>query len=76
MNEQKINLTALPSQWSKLVMLVMEGHEVVLTNAEKPVARISPLSEKKDITAKNIVEENSVKTPTTRRYLTSEAWLG
>ncbi len=80
MRSTQLNLNSIQKDWPNFVALLKKGEEIILTESNKPVAKISPIQFPKKPGAKSDFVKKSVNDIYTKKQFelntASEIWLG
>ena len=77
MDKFTVDLSGPPMEWSKLIRLVSNGQEIILTEGGNPIAKITPLgSGKVEYSSNDVPHSNESKYRTRRKSQFTEFWLG
>jgi len=77
MRAKKVNMNSIQKDWPDLIDLLKNGEEIILTEYNRPVAKISPIQYKKVKT--NLDETKSHELFSNKKIeinTASEIWLG
>lgn len=61
MHQQQLNISSVQKDLPKLMDLVIRGDEIIITKSDIPIAKISPITEKKLVIQLHICRQDQLK---------------
>jgi antitoxin (DNA-binding transcriptional repressor) of toxin-antitoxin stability system len=76
MHQQELNISSVQKNLPKLMDLIVHGSEIIITDSNIPIAKISPIEEKKVTYSSSFLKARSVDTKRSPFLDSPENWFG
>ena len=76
MHQQELNISSVQKNLPKLMDLIVHGSEIIITDSNVPIAKISPIEEKKVTLSSSFLKASSIETKRSAFSEPPENWFG
>ncbi|MFZ1291591.1 MAG: hypothetical protein WAR79_15955 [Melioribacteraceae bacterium] len=76
MHQQELNISSMQKNLPKIMDMVIHGDEIIITKSDIPIAKISPIEEKKTYYTSSFLRAKSIETKRSMFTDSPENWFG
>jgi len=76
MHQQELNISSVQKNLPKLMDLIVHGSEIIITDSNVPIAKISPIEDKKVSFTNHFLKARSIETKNSAFSDSPENWFG